>query len=110
MELTPVKSSNVAAVAYLAVDQVMLIRYHDGSLYARLVVTPSQYVAFAAASSKGEFVAMMPNRHMLISKGSRKGVADIEAKSGGAAEGQATAPLNVLDEEADKCCRRSLSG
>src|ERR1035438_3632466 len=96
MTLTPVKSSNIAAAAYLAVDQVMLLRYHDGALYARLDVTPSQYVGFMAAASKGQFVNAMPNRALLISK--RKEGADIGAdQSGRGTEGQA-APLNFREE------------
>jgi hypothetical protein len=71
MELILVKSSHIAAVEYLARDEVMLIRYHDGALYTRLGVTPSQYVAFIAAPSKGQFVNAMPNRALLISKTSR---------------------------------------
>ena len=39
----------------------------------------------------------------------KEGADAVAATSGGAAEGQAEAPLNVLDEEADQCCRRSFS-
>ena len=96
MELTPVKSSHIAAVEYLARDEIMLIRYHDGALYTRLGVTPPQYVAFMAAASKGGFVNAMPNRALLISK--RKEGADIGAdQSGRGVDGQA-APLNFQEE------------
>ena len=107
MELTPVKSSNIAGAEYLAGDQVMLIRYHDGALYARLHVMAAQYIGFQAAPSKGAFVAAMPNRAVLIS---RKETLPIETKAErGAVEGQAAAPLNVLDEEADPCCRKHFA-
>ena len=110
MELTPVKSSNIAGAEYLAGDQVMLIRYHDGALYARLRVTPGQYVGFMAAPSKGAFVHAMPNRALLISNPRKEGAPiEVEAERG-AVEGQAAAPLNVIDEEADPCCRCALRG
>ena len=117
MDLTPVKSSNIAGAEYLVGDQVMIIRYHDGALYARLDVTPSQYVGFMAAASKGQFVNAMPNRALRISK---KGVMPNEpnvratdtngdSTPVGADSGKEAPPesvLNVLDEEADQCCRR----
>ena len=107
MELTPCKSSHIAGAEYLSGDRVMLIRYHDGALYARLDVAPGQYVGFMAAASKGKFVNAMLNRAILISK--RKEGAEIEeVTERGAAEGQAAAPLNVLDGEADPCCRQKI--
>ena len=107
MELTPCKSSHIAGAEYLSGDRVMLIRYHDGALYARLDVAPGQYIGFMAAASKGKFVNAMSNRAILISK--RKEGADIEeVTERGAVEGQAAAPLNVVDEEASPCCKRAL--
>jgi hypothetical protein len=96
MELIPVKSSHIAAVEYLARDEVMLIRYHDGALYTRLGVTPSQYVAFIAAPSKGQFVNAMPNRALLISK--RKEGADIGAEQSGRGGERQAQPLNFQEE------------
>src|ERR1035438_10890229 len=107
MELTPCKSSHIAGAEYLSGDRVMLIRYHDGALYARLDVAPGQYIGFMAAASKGKFVNAMSNRAILISK--RKEGADIEeVTERGAVEGQAAAPLNVVDEEASPGCKRAL--
>src|ERR1019366_10415593 len=99
MELCPVKSSNIAGAEYLSIDQVMLIRYRDGALYARLRVTPAQYVGFMAAASKGQFVAAMTNPTIRIS---RKEDAPIEIMpEQGAVE--VAGPLNVIDEEEDSC-------
>jgi hypothetical protein len=61
-----------------------------------------------AAPSKGGFVAEMPNRAILISRKEMRIEEETSKPERGAAEGQASAPLNVLDEEADPCCRRAL--
>lgn len=57
MKLTPVESSNISAVGYLEDEQVLLVRYRDGALYAYSRWTAELYAAFLAAESKGKFLA-----------------------------------------------------
>ena len=37
MKLTPVESSHIAAIGYLETERVLLVRYKDGSLYAKVI-------------------------------------------------------------------------
>src|ERR1019366_2291829 len=100
MELTPVKSSHIAAVEYLARDEIMLIRYPDGALSTRLGVTPPQNAAFMAAPSKGQFVNAMPNRALLISKGTQgHGHAQTAESAVPASTGGQEPPVRTFHEE-----------
>lgn len=106
MNLTPVDSSNVAAIGYLDDERILLVRYRDGSLYAQPQVLPSEYAELLAAPSKGRWMACHEQRAnaVLIARGSPSPVYHPPAVATPDA-----APLNVIDEDADKCCRRQLS-
>ena len=110
MELIAVESSHVAAIGYLETDRVLLVRYRDGSLYAQPNVAPEEFAALQSAPSKGQWLYTR----------ARKGVNPVCISKGGQAEdrsrskervaslaAETTGPLNVIDEEADKCCRRN---
>ena len=106
MNLTPVESSHIAAIGYLEADRVLLVRYKDGSLYAIPGMPPSVWDAWLAAESKGRYLARIREPMIRITKG---GNAEnrIESEQAGAAS--TTAPLNVIDEDADKCCRKAFA-
>lgn len=126
MELTPVESSHIAAIGYLEADRVLLVRYKDGSLYARLGWSSAAYESLMRASSKGKVLAVCTGPSVPITKGgNHAGVpsnagGDPNAESeisrlghstltnSGVASGECAAPLNVIDEDADKCCRKRL--
>lgn len=110
MELIAVESSHVAAIGYLETDRVLLVRYRDGSLYARPNVAPEEFAALQSAPSKGRWLHTRD----------RKGVSPVCVRKGGQTEdrsqsnervaslaAETAGPLNVIDEDADKCCRRN---
>ena len=110
MWLTPVKSSNVAAVGYLDEDGVLLVRYHDGSLHARPGVSREQFEALLTAESKGKFLHAMRGTSILISR--KETSADnpvTQSHEHRAVPHVVDGPLNVLDEDADRCCRRRFA-
>ena len=110
MEMISVESSNVAAVLYLADERVLLVKYRDGSLYARTMWTPTDYERLMAAQSKGQFLARCIDPTILISKGGANIAQEQAGQSSGPVNtsGEATGPLNVIDENASKCCRKAL--
>jgi len=55
-EWLPVQSSNVLAAKYDRQQQILLIRYKDGSDYPYRPVTPLEAESFALSSSKGSWV------------------------------------------------------
>lgn len=69
MELTKVKSSNVDAVGYLEQDGVLLVRFKDGTLYARTGVQPAQYIQLLEAESKGAWLAPWRGKMVFLAKG-----------------------------------------
>ena len=66
LTMTKLESSNVGAVAYFADQQLLLVQYHDGSMYARLNVAPAEHEALMAAESKGRFLAGMKHATVLL--------------------------------------------
>lgn len=131
MNLTPVESSHIAAIGYLETERVLLVRYNDGALYAQPQFGASEFAALLAASSKGSFLychgrkgvstilitkGVMPNDRA-ISGSNVAAPGDNGAPSPGALNEQGAhmqdaervpEALNVIDEEADKCCQRGL--
>lgn len=69
LTLTKVKSANVDAVDYLEDDGVLLVRYRDGSLYARPGVSKIQHYAIVSADSIGQAVARMSQPSICINRG-----------------------------------------
>ena len=106
MDLVPVESSNVEAVGYLAHDRVLLVRYHDGSLYARMDVSPAQHIGLESAPSKGRFIAAMTNRTVFLGK--EVSQQTITPNGGGEPGRIQPPPINSIDEEASACCRRQM--
>lgn len=104
MELLPVKSSHVAAVGYIEHDQVLLVRFKDGSLHARIGCTADQFKRFMESESKGAFLRVYDWPSVLISKGGARKTETPEQAGRPTAGG----PLNVLDEDAGKCCARAM--
>ena len=111
MEMISVESSNVAAVLYLADERVLLVKYRDGSLYARTMWTPTDYERLMAAQSKGQFLARCIDPTILISKGGANIAQEQAGQSSGPVNtsGEATGPLNVIDENASKCCKAAFA-
>lgn len=122
MKLTPVESSHIAAVGYLEDERVLLVRYRDGALYARLGVSASDYEGFMC-SSKGVWLSRRTELpYILISKGvmpnePERSTAELSAtlpvRADVAAPADNAPPsagvLNVIDEDADKCCVRRFN-
>ena len=104
MELTPVESSHIAAIGYLEADRVLLVRYKDGALYAWRDFTADMWAALQGAPSKGAWLAGQRDG-ILISKGGNAGNPSTPERHGA----EQTAPLNVIDEDADRCCRAAMS-
>jgi hypothetical protein len=110
MNLTPVESSHIAAVGLVEPDGVLLVRYRDGSLYARLGWTAGHYAALLAAPSKGKFIAATSGGSIRIL--GKEDTVSIKARASASNSLQQrgeTAPLSLIDEDADKCCRAALS-
>lgn len=102
MELTPVESSHVAAFGYLEADQVLIVRYKDGALYAVPRFTPSMWAALEVAQSKGAWL-----RGLVGGSQIQKGGACAAAIAPAAVVD--TAPLNVVTEtQISRCCLRGL--
>ena len=109
MELTNVASSHIAAIGYLESDRVLLVRYKDGALYARLGWSPEHYAAMHAAASKGKFLNATPGASILIMKGGNAEDSQSTRAALPLAVADQSGPLNMIDEDADKCCRKSLA-
>jgi|HubBroStandDraft_6_1064221.scaffolds.fasta_scaffold1151499_3 hypothetical protein len=69
LKLTPVKSSNIAAIGYLETCQVVLVLYKDGALYARPGWNSVAYEQLVRAESKGKALHACANPAILITKG-----------------------------------------
>lgn len=110
VNLTPVNSSHVAAVGYLEESRVLLVLYKDKTLAARLDVGPEQYAALLQADSKGKFLHALRGTSVSLSKApGKEGEKTQETKITAAEGAQQKAPLDSLDEDAGKCCRKAMS-
>ena len=109
MNLTPVESSHVAAIGYLEADRVLLVRYKDGSLYARLGWSPEHYAAMHAAASKGKFLNATPGASIPITKGGNAEDSQSTRAAPPLAVMDQSGPLNVIDEDASPCCRSKFA-
>lgn len=129
MQLTPVESTHIAAIGYLEAERVLLVRYKDGSVYAWDDIGATAWNILASpVTSKGLWMSALSKvrNGTLIAKGVmptdtdsspvRPGSSVPERSNDGTAvtePGDNAAPspglLNVIDEDACKCCRRSLA-
>ena len=110
MNLTPVESSHIAAIGYLEAERVLLVRYKGGALYARPGWSAEGYANLCAAPSKGKFMrACEGTPAILITKGGNAEDSQSTRAAPPLAAVEQSGPLNVIDEDADACCRRSLS-
>ena len=118
MELIAVESSHVAAIGYLDTDRVLLVRYRDGSLYAQPNVAPEEFAALQSAPSKGQWLYMRDCKGVnpvCITKGvmpSDRDSSPVRSKAVDRPDGREASPsgpLNVIDEDADKCCRKAFA-
>jgi len=107
MELTAVESSHIAAVGYLETDRVLLVRYRDGALYAHTPFSLEEFLALQSAPSKGRWLYARDRRGVIPVK-ITKGESGHTHTSPGHGAASTTAPLNVIDEDADPCCRKGL--
>lgn len=55
--LTPVSSSNIAAVGYYRNEMILIVAFNDGSMYAYQGVPWGEYMALRRAESKGSYHA-----------------------------------------------------
>lgn len=55
MEMQPVASEVIAAIGYEADHGLLVINFHNGSVYEYYMVPRATFEAFADASSKGTF-------------------------------------------------------
>lgn len=111
MKLTPVGSSHVAAIGYLEDERVLLIKYRTGALYARAGTTPAEYQSLMDAPSKGGYLAFLPKHAgaVLIAKGVMPtGETCRPAAAPAGNEAPPAGALNVIDEDASKCCRKAM--
>ena len=108
MELTPVESSHIAAIGYLEADRVLLVRFKAGPLYAWPDIPSDSWATLLAAKSKGKCLPeIVSNRGICISKG---GIAVDPKQPEQREPDQAPGPLEVIDENAGKCCRKIFVG
>jgi len=107
MNWIEVQSSNVAAVAYEPDIATLAVRYKNGSVYVRPNVTATQYGALMTAPSKGKFLAAMSGQAIRIERGTAEDSQSKERAAPLAVEN--TGPLNVIDEDADNCCRKGIA-
>jgi hypothetical protein len=110
MTLTPVESSHIAAVGLVEPDGVLLVRYRDGSLYARPGWTAGSFADLLAAPSVGKRLAAtiggsirILGKEDTVSSQSRANAQNPLQQRG------ETAPLNLIDEDADECCRQAFA-
>ena len=107
MELTAVESSHIAAIGYLKADRVLVVRFKTGALYARPCVDPHEYAELERAPSKGvwfkryaDMIRISRNEDAQNNTQSTERVVQAPEVPG---------PLNVIQEDADKCCRQKLA-
>lgn len=111
--LTPVESSHIAAIGYLEDERVLLVRYKDGSLYAQIGWDSEAYGQLVASTqSVGRFLEACKNPAVLIWKGVMRTDGKPECDPETAPAGNEAPPagaLNVIDEDASKCCRKAFA-
>ena len=112
--LIPVESSHIAAIGYLEAEHVLLVRFLDGSLYARPKVEPHEWRELEAAPSKGAWLKRWADLIRISRKEDADGlvaehIGQQYAGSTGPATTEIAGPLNVIDEDAGKCCRRMFA-
>jgi len=56
LKFTSVESSMIDAYSYIEKDQILLVRFHNGSVYKYMKVGPSEVKQFEESSSKGKFL------------------------------------------------------
>jgi hypothetical protein len=108
MQWSKVESSNVAEVAYDPDIRAMGVRYRDGSTYIRPNVSPDTWAALQASSSPGKFLARLAGTVMLVERGCPEERVTAQPEQRGAPHA-VDAPLIVIDEEADACCRKAVA-
>ena len=107
MQLTPVESSHIEAVGYLESDRVLLVRYKDGSLYARPGWSLEHFVRLVGSTSKGKFLRATEGASVLIRKGGDASVPDDSAGSAARpAAGRPTRPPAALHPRRRHRCIR----
>ena len=103
MQMTDVRSSNVAAIGYDPDCCVLAVRYRDGRLYVAANIHPDQHAALMASESKGGWLAQRFHGKEVTPK------TQTEPRRGGETSTIATtsaAPLTTHDEDA--CCGKYL--
>jgi hypothetical protein len=55
--MTPVDSSNIAAIGYEPATETMCVQFKNGAAYIYLDVKPEVYQEFLDSESKGKFLA-----------------------------------------------------
>lgn len=107
MTMIDVQSSNVAAIGYDPDVCVLAVRYRDGHLYVRANVQPDAWAALQAAPSKGKYLATLRGVAIRVQKEGTEKASETSPEQR-AAPHAVGGPLNVIDEDADRCCRRGL--
>lgn len=106
MQMTPIESSTVKTIGYDPDVLVLAVRYRDGSMYVFCDVSADQYAALMCAPSKGSWL------HQNLGASGKRVEKEVTRKEEGPERrgaGSVPAPLNVIDQEADACCVRSLT-
>jgi hypothetical protein len=60
MQRTPVSSSEIQSIGYDAATQTLEVEFHSGGVYQYFDVPASEYQAFMAAASHGQYL----NQHI----------------------------------------------
>jgi hypothetical protein len=116
VELLPVQSSNVAAAGYLEVDQIMMVRYNDGALYAFPGVTAEAWASFEQAPSKGVWLKAWTDgggqapsllQKQVVRPGTGGAGAAIDPAAGASVSTAASVSLLQTYQD-DDCCGRLL--
>ena len=105
MQMIDVASSNVAAIGYDPDTATLAVRYRDGALYTAQNVSEATWAALQSAPSKGKFLATLREKMTRVQK---EGAGESSTQPEQRAD-LADGPLNVLDEDAGKCCHRSMA-
>ena len=85
IELTPVESSNVAAIGYDADSRELRVQFKGGAIYRYVGVPPEVHTALMGAPSKGSAV-----RSLLVRSGLYKGERVEDEATDGRAEENAS--------------------
>lgn len=97
MQMTPVSSSHVEAFAYFEQELFLLVKFKGGALQGWLDFTDKQAADFLAAESKGKFLAALQNHSVAIQR--KPAIINLP---------QQPQPLNTIDEDAGKCCQKTM--